>query len=80
MAVGIPVVCYDLKELRAVWEDNIIYAKTGDKKDLLDKVTYLLENDAERAKMAQKAKEFVKKYSWDKIADTELALILGNNP
>ena len=80
MAVGIPVVCYDLKELMAVWEDNVIYAKTGDKKDLLDKVTRLLENDAERAKMAQKAKEFVKKYSWDKIADTELSLILGTNP
>ena len=80
MAVGIPVVCYDLKELRAVWEDNAIYAKIGDKKDLLDKVTGLLESDVERAKMAQKAKEFVKKYSWSKIADTELSLILSPNP
>ncbi|KKS31975.1 hypothetical protein A2380_01030 [candidate division WWE3 bacterium RIFOXYB1_FULL_43_24] len=80
MAAGIPVVCYDLKELRAVWEDNVIYAKTGDKKDLLDKVMYLLENEPERAKMAQKAREFVKKYSWNKIADTELSLILGINP
>ncbi|KKS29817.1 MAG: Glycosyltransferase, family 4 [candidate division WWE3 bacterium GW2011_GWD2_42_11] len=80
MAVGIPVVCYDLKELRPVWENNVIYAKIGDKSDLLEKVAYLLENGSERAKMAQKAREFVKKYSWEKIADTELSLILGTNP
>ena len=79
-AVGIPVVCYDLKELRPVWENNVIYAKIGDKSDLLEKVAYLLENGSERAKMAQKAREFVKKYSWEKIADTELSLILGTNP
>lgn len=79
MASGTPVVCYDLKELREVWENNVIYAKTGDLEDLEQKVRELLENPEKAQKLAQKARKFVQKYSWDKIAQKELSLILDKN-
>ncbi|GIW69588.1 MAG: glycosyl transferase [Patescibacteria group bacterium] len=77
MRVGLPVVCYALKELRAVWEDNIIYSKLGDKKDLLEKVKELLASEQKRLEIAQKARRYVEKYSWQRIAEEELAFILG---
>jgi len=75
MRAGLPVVCYDLKELRAVWGDNIVYAKLGDKKDLLDKVKMLLVDEQKSSEMANKARKNVEKYSWGRIAAEELAFI-----
>lgn len=76
MRAGLPVVCYDLKELRAVWGDNVVYAKLGDKKDLLEKVRNLLSDEQKSLEITLKARKYVEKYSWKRIAEDELAFIL----
>jgi glycosyltransferase involved in cell wall biosynthesis len=51
MALGKPVVQFDLTEGRFSAQDASLYARRNDAADLADKILYLLDNPEERAKM-----------------------------
>jgi glycosyltransferase involved in cell wall biosynthesis len=69
-ACGKPVIVSDIPELRyAVNAGFGISFRTGSAKDLAEQITYLLKNPALRKNMGQKAREFAKNYTWDKIAE-----------
>jgi glycosyltransferase involved in cell wall biosynthesis len=81
-ACGKPVIVSDIPELQYAVDAGFgISFKTGDSKDLAQKIKFLLENEQLRREMGQKAREYARDYTWDKISlDYEqfLLKIIGN--
>jgi len=77
LAAGVPVICYDLPEIKPIWEDKIIWVPRGDKREFAKRIIELLQDDKLRAKLSKEGIEFVKKYDWEEIAKKELELILS---
>ena len=77
MACGIPVICYDLPEIKPIWEDNLIWTPKGDKKAFADVIIQLLDDDKKRKIISERGKKFVIKYDWEKIAERELDFIMN---
>lgn len=75
MAAGLPVICYDLKELKVVWQDNYVGVPLGDKEQFAREIIKLLETEKIGKKIAEKAKKYVKKFDWREIAEKELAIL-----
>jgi glycogen synthase len=68
-ACGKPVIVSNLPELQYAVDAGFALAfKTGDARDLAGKIQYLLDNEAIRQGMGLKAKEYARKFSWEKVA------------
>ena len=66
MAMGKPVVQYDLTEARITAADTALYAKRNDESDLADKIVYLLDNpETRRALGARAARRVREQLAWD---------------
>jgi glycosyltransferase involved in cell wall biosynthesis len=66
MALGKPLVCYDLKEARVSAGDAAIYAKPNDTEDFARKVIELLEQPERRKMMGDFGRmRFEKELAWD---------------
>ena len=75
MAAGVPVICYDSKEIRSIWDDKLVWVPRGDKDRFAQEIVRLLENGVEREELSRKACRFVRKYTWNKIANEELRIL-----
>lgn len=71
MASGLPVVAYDLPELRAVWKQNILYTPCGNPQAMGRAIGALLSHPAKQRTMGTRNQRFVKQYDWEEIAQTE---------
>lgn len=80
MAAGLPVVCYDLKELKTVWQDNYVGASVGNKAQFAKRILELLDDPNLRKKRAEKARKYVRRYDWKEIAINELNMLKRNTP
>lgn len=78
MAAGLPVIAYDLKELREVWQDAFWPVPKGNLVYFSRAICTLLKNPQKSKALAQKGKEYVKRYDWQKIAKEELKYILDS--
>lgn len=77
MALGKPIVQFDLKEGKYSAADASLYAERNNAKDLADKILFLLDNPDERKRMSKIARERIEeKLNWDK---TKLVLIEAYN-
>lgn len=75
MATGLPVVCYDLKELKVVWQDNYIGVPVGNKEQFAKDIVELLADTQFRNEIAEKARSYVKRFDWTEIATKELEAV-----
>jgi len=75
LAAGVPVICYDLPEIKPIWRDNVIWVSKGNKREFAERVMELIQNDKLRFELGRKGIEFVKRYDWSNIARKELTLI-----
>jgi glycosyltransferase involved in cell wall biosynthesis len=75
MASGIPVICYNIPEIKPIWEDKIIWIEKGNKIEFSKKILHLLNNEELKKQMQKKGLDFIKKYDWESIAEEELNLI-----
>ena len=71
VSVSCPVVCSDIIENKDIInEDEVLFFKTKDEKDLAEKIAFALENKEEIKQRSIKAKErFLNEYSWKTISD-----------
>jgi len=68
-ACGKPVIVSDIPELKyAVDAGFALSFKTGDARDLAEKINILLGNSLLRKEMGSKAREYARNFTWDKIA------------
>ncbi len=69
-ACGKPVVVSDIPELRYAVDAGFgLSFKTGNAEDLAEKIRFLSSNTSLRREMGQKAREYAKNFTWDKIAE-----------
>jgi glycosyltransferase involved in cell wall biosynthesis len=71
MAIKLPVLCYQLKEIFPIWKDNVEWINFGDINDFSNKILDYLSNKEKRFFLSNKAFDFIKKYDWKKIAGNE---------
>jgi glycosyltransferase involved in cell wall biosynthesis len=65
MALGKPIVQFDLAEGRFSAQEASLYARNNDEIDLAEKILFLLDHPEERAKMGKFGKERVeRKLEW----------------
>lgn len=78
MASGCPIVTQDLPSFREVLnEDNAVFAKTGDAKDLAQKIAWVFDDNNKELveKIAKKAREDVENYTWEKRVEKIISFI-----
>ena len=77
MSYGLPVIAYDLQELRVLWGSNISYVSTGDKKTFTEMVVGLLCDTDLRSKLSRQGLKRSKDFLWTDIAAHEANAIEG---
>lgn len=66
MAVGCPIVCFDLVESRVSAQDTAIYARPDDQDDMADKIEELLADPKRRKAMSDAGRERIEtELSWE---------------
>ncbi len=71
MATRVPVIAYNLKEIKPIWKDNVEWVKTGNISEFAEKILNYIDDERKRAKITQKAFSFIKQYDWKRIAEQE---------
>lgn len=68
-ALGVPAVCSDIPENKTVLEDRTTYFRSGDSKDLREKIISCLDSYDDALNRAQATKSWVlETYNWKRIA------------
>ncbi|MCY4112331.1 MAG: glycosyltransferase family 4 protein [Chloroflexi bacterium] len=75
MALGMPVIAFDLPELREVWGEAFRAVPKGDTLAFADEILSLLADDAGRRDLAERGRARVRSLDWADIAERELAAI-----
>ena len=78
MASGIPCILSDLPELHEVYSDAAIYVPLNDHRSLASAILTLLQDDLKREELGEKAALFVKRYSWEQVAEAFLQTVNPN--
>jgi glycosyltransferase involved in cell wall biosynthesis len=71
MAIKLPVLCYNLKEIFPIWKDNVEWIDFEDVSDFADKILAFLNSREKRVALSNKAFDFIKKYDWQEIVKNE---------
>jgi glycosyltransferase involved in cell wall biosynthesis len=71
MAAHVPVVVSRLKEIEPIWQDNVVWCGVGKIKQFAEATIKLLDDGDDRQRLEAKAGEFIKRYDWQKIAESE---------
>lgn len=68
---GLPLVVSNLEVFKTIVRDGYtgVFTKTGDEKDLAEKIIHLLKNEDVRNMMGKNARGKVGDYSWDSVAE-----------
>lgn len=77
MAAGLPVLCYDIKEIKPIWQDKIIWIPMGNKRQFANEINHLLSDENLRENLSKEGSDFIKKYDWKQIAENELDILLN---
>lgn len=79
MSCGLPVISYDLSELREIWKDSITYVPKGNKKRFAETVLNLLADEKRYYEISNEGLELSRKFLWRKIAQKELTQLESIN-
>ena len=75
MALGVPVMCYDVPALVEVWGDAVRFVRTGDRQALVEEVSSLLKDDEQLKELSEKGLSFIAKYDWPNVALRETEVL-----
>ena len=80
MALGVPVVAYDLPELTEVWGNAFRAVPRGDIRALASEILALLADEQGRRDLAKRGLDRVSSLDWSVVAKRELAAIMEISP
>lgn len=67
-SLGVPLICSDIPENRAVMKDFTVYFESGNSSDLKEKLQWALQHPQEMELLSQKAgKMLTSDFSWEKL-------------
>gem|GEM_PF-5014034 len=72
MACGLPIVAYDIPQIRETTRGASILVRKGDVQRLADAIFYLLENEEERRRLGKNARKIAEEYYNDKVVTKKL--------
>lgn len=72
MAAKTPVVCYNLKEIKPIWQDNVLWVDLGNIKQFAQSIHSLLNDRDLCKKFITKGDKFIEQYDWSTIGEKEL--------
>jgi glycosyltransferase involved in cell wall biosynthesis len=72
MAAGLPIIIYELPEIKDIWQNNVFWVPKGDLETFAKKVVNLLTNPAVSTTIVERGISFVEKFDWDVIARDQL--------
>ncbi|MBU0648362.1 glycosyltransferase family 4 protein [Patescibacteria group bacterium] len=72
MAAKLPVIAYNLKEIKPIWKDNVVWIDFADTNQFATTILEYLNSQSNRSKLTNKAYKFIQQYDWKKIAGHEL--------
>lgn len=75
LTAGVPIVVYDTPGAREAYRDAAIFVRPGDVTGIADALERLLSNEADRARVLDRAPAVLSRYSWDRTAEATLAAI-----
>ena len=75
MALGMPVIAFDLPELKEVWGEAFRAVPRGDSSAFAHEILALLADDAGRRNLAERGRARVRSLDWADIAERDLAAI-----
>ena len=78
MALGMPVIAFDLPELKEVWGEAFRAVPRGDVAAFAGEISALLADEAGRRNLAERGRARVRSLDWADIAERELAAIADN--
>jgi glycosyltransferase involved in cell wall biosynthesis len=78
MACELPVIVYDLPVYHEFYGNHIKYVKKGNPRDLTKAIQILLKDEHLQTSMKLRGAKRARQYSWEKVADYELAVIDRN--
>ena len=76
MALGVPVVAYDLPELKEVWGEAFRAVPKGNVRALASEILALLADEQDRRELTKRGLDRVSTLDWSVIAEHELAAIM----
>lgn len=71
MAIELPVLAYDLREIHPIWQDNVEWIKLGDVTGFSVRILDYLRDDEIRHNLSEGSLRFIRKYDWNEIARKE---------
>jgi len=71
MAIKLPVLCYNLKEITPIWGENVEWIDFANREQFANQIHQYIEDKDKRDSLSKKAFEFIKKYDWKAIAKEE---------
>jgi glycosyltransferase involved in cell wall biosynthesis len=72
MTAKIPVLAYELKEIKPIWKDNVDWIKIGDTDEFSEKILHALRDKSYNSVKVNRAFNFMKNFDWNQIAEKEL--------
>ncbi len=75
LALGTPVVAWDLPELRHVYSEGITAVPLGSVSSFADAVERLLSNPQEQRRLGEAGRQTVAPYSWERAASAEWSIL-----
>lgn len=77
LALGVPVIAYDLPELKYIWKNSVIWVNKGNIDELADTTLKLLKDYSimRREHAIRRNFKFIEELTWDKIAEKQLNVI-----
>jgi glycosyltransferase involved in cell wall biosynthesis len=75
MVCSLPVIAYNLPIYREIFGDKLITVPLGDVNAMAGQIIFLLNNPKIAQEIGNSNKEFIKKYSWEEVANKEINLI-----
>ncbi len=76
LTCGLPVICYELPEIKPIWNDTVYWIKKGDLEAFADKIIHLLNSPEERKATFDRVKTYTRRYDWPEVSKRELSLSL----
>lgn len=75
LACGLPVIVYDLKDIRDIWRDSVSWIDIGDKNSFANEIKRLLSNESEMQKRSELGVDFIKNMDWKRVLDAEIEIL-----
>lgn len=72
LACGLPVICYDLPPFKELFNcEAVRMCEEGNVDQMIAETERLIQDPAERKRLGRTARDFVKRYDWEEVAERE---------